>query len=39
VALKRYAKSKNKNLYRLSEYAKKFGIEDRVTQYIQGAMA
>lgn len=39
IALKRYAKSKKKNLYKLNEYAKKFRIESKVTQFLQGVMA
>lgn len=39
VALKRYAKSKNKDLYRLNIYAEKFRIESKVIQYMQGVMA
>ncbi len=39
VALKRYAKSKDKNLYRLNKYAEKFRIESKVIQYMQGVMA
>lgn len=39
VALKRYAKSKNKDLYRLNKYAEKFRIKSKVIQYMQGVMA
>lgn len=38
VALKRYAKSKERDFKRLMEYAKKFRMEKAVMQYMEGIM-
>lgn len=38
VALKRYVKTKDKNFIRLMEYAKKFGVEKVVVQYMEGLL-
>lgn len=38
IALKRYVKSKDKNFIQLMEYAKSFGVEKVVMQYMEGLL-
>lgn len=38
VALKRYAKSRDRDFKRLMEYARKFRVEKAVMQYMEGVM-